>query len=172
MSGIAGIVNLDGAPVDRRLLESMSASIARTGPDAQQLWADGPVGLCHAMLRTTWEAEIESQPHTLDGGVWITADARVDSRPDLVAELTRAGRIVIGVPTDADLLLHAYHAWGNACVEHIIGDFAFAIWDGPRRRLFCAHDHFGVKPFYYARVGNSFVFSNVFRCVHMHPTVS
>jgi asparagine synthase (glutamine-hydrolysing) len=73
---------------------------------------------------------------------------------------------------DAELILHAYHAWGEQCVEHLLGDFAFAIWDGRRRRLFCPRDHFGIKPFFYALVGDCLVFSNTLNCVRLHPTVS
>jgi asparagine synthetase B (glutamine-hydrolysing) len=84
----------------------------------------------------------------VDGSeTWIAADARIDGCAN--ADLTDAERIV-----------EAYETWGEDCVEHLIGDFAFAIWDKRRQRLFCARDHFGVKPFFYSRVGNSFIFSN------------
>jgi asparagine synthase (glutamine-hydrolysing) len=69
------------------------------------------------------------------------------------------------------LILHAYHAWEEDCVKHLLGDFAFVIWDGRTRRLFCARDQFGVKPFYYAEVPGCFVFSNTLDCVRLHPAV-
>ena len=69
MSGIVGIWNLDGAPVDRGLLEQMTRFMAFRGPDDQQTWLDGPVGLGHAMLRTTTESLRERQPCSLDGEV-------------------------------------------------------------------------------------------------------
>ena len=59
-----------------------------------------------------------------------------------------------------ELILHAYEKWGDDCVKHLIGDFAFAIWDDRRKRLFCARDHFGVKPFFYTHIGDSFNFSS------------
>jgi asparagine synthase (glutamine-hydrolysing) len=74
--------------------------------------------------------------------------------------------------TDVELILRAYDRWGEQCVEHLLGDFAFAIWDGRKRRLFCARDHFGVKPFYYAHVSGNFVIINTLNCVRMHPAVS
>lgn len=172
MSGIAGIINLDGSPVDPRLLRHMTGFMAYRGPDEQALWTDGDVGLGHAMLRTTTESAREKQPCSLDGEVWITADARVDGRGDLIRELESAGRTGIESPTDVDLLLHAYHAWGEACVEHLIGDFAFAIWDRRQQRLFCARDHFGIKPFYYARLQGCLVFSNTLNCIREHQAVS
>jgi asparagine synthase (glutamine-hydrolysing) len=61
---------------------------------------------------------------------------------------------------DAQSILNAYEKWGDDCVKHLLGDFAFAIWDDRRKRLFCARDHFGVKPFFYTHTGNSFNFSS------------
>lgn len=160
MSGIAGLFQLDGAPVDRRLLERMTEFQRFRGPDTCGTWADGPIGLSHTLFSTTYEAEHEQQPCSLDGQVWITADARVDGRSDLIASLAGRGRAVAPAATDPELILHAYHAWGEACLDHLIGDFSFAIWNGRERGLFCAVDHFGVKPFYYANVGTTFAFAS------------
>jgi asparagine synthase (glutamine-hydrolysing) len=74
--------------------------------------------------------------------------------------------------TDVELILRAYHAWGEECVEHLLGDFAFGIWDGPQQRLFCARDQMGIKPFYYAHLGPAVIFSNTLDCVRLHPAVS
>ena len=184
MSGIVGIINLDGAPVDNDLLRRMTGFMSFRGPDAQEIWSDGNIGFGHSMLRTTGEAETEEQPLTLEGKVWLTADARIDARAELIAELeaklrrrVRMGRSGNGsgrerLPNDAELILLAYEAWGEDCVTHLIGDFVFAIWDACRRRLFCARDHFGVKLFYYALVGKTFVFSNTLECIRLHTAVS
>jgi asparagine synthase (glutamine-hydrolysing) len=172
VSGIVGIVNLDGAPVDRELLQRMTDFMAYRGPDGQAVLADGPVGFGHAMFRTTWEAETERQPMSLDGQVWLTADVRVDSRAELIAKLEARGRAEAKRANDAELILHAYHAWGEDCLKHLIGDFAFAVWNSQKRRLFCARDQMGVKPFYYAHCGQSFVFGNTLQCLRLHPAVS
>jgi asparagine synthase (glutamine-hydrolysing) len=172
MSGIVGIVNTDGAWIDPEVLEQMTGFLAFRGPDAQLTWVDGSVGLGHALLRTTEESERERQPYSLDGQVWITADARIDDRENLVSKLAGYGRdATLDVP-DVDLILHAYHAWGERCVEHLLGDFAFAIWDSRQQRLLCTRDHFGVKPFFYAVVGHSLIFSNTLNCVRRHPAIS
>jgi asparagine synthase (glutamine-hydrolysing) len=166
------MVNLDGAPIDRQLLGEMTSFLTFRGPDAHRTWSDGPVGFGHTLLRTTWESEREEQPCSLDGEVWITADARIDDRANLVKKLMGHGREAsLGRP-DVELLLHAYHVWGEKCVEHLLGDFAFAIWDGREQRLFCARDHFGIKPFHYALVCGCLVFSNTLSCVRLHPDVS
>ena len=188
MSGIVGIVNFDGAPIDRALLSRMTASLDFRGPDARRVWiaerthesSSGPcVGFGHTLLRTTYEAEHEQQPFTLDGNTWIVADCRVDAREELLAKLRAKGRDAsLHLPDaslqrpDVELILYAWQVWGEECVEHLLGDFAFAIWDAPRRRLFCARDHMGVKPFYYAHIGSTLIFSNTLDCVRMHPAVS
>jgi asparagine synthase (glutamine-hydrolysing) len=148
MSGIVGIVNLDGAPVDHALLQRMTDFQSFRGPDAKQIWLNGNIGFGHTLLKTTDESEHEYQPFTLDGDVWIVADARVDAQRDLIAELHAKGQEVQPGVTDVELILRAYLAWGEDCVEHLLGDFTFGIWDGPQHRLFCARDQMGVKCFY------------------------
>jgi asparagine synthase (glutamine-hydrolysing) len=172
MSGIVGLLSPDGAPVDGGLLRCLTGSLAYRGPDAQSVWQEGPVGLGHTLLATTPEAQRERQPCSLDGRTWVTADARVDGREDLVKALRADGRAGLEGANDVELILHAYAAWGEGCVERLLGDFAFAVWDGPRRRLFCARDHFGVKPFYYATPGGGLAFSNTLECLLAHPAVS
>jgi asparagine synthase (glutamine-hydrolysing) len=150
----------------------MTDFLAYRGPDAQAVQVEGVAGLGHAMLRTTREAEHERQPATLDGTVWIIADARIDARDRLERELAARGPAVPPAATDAELILRAYHAWGEDCVGHLLGDFAFAVWDAPSRRLFGARDHFGVKLFYYASLGRCLLVSNTLDCLRLHPAVS
>jgi asparagine synthase (glutamine-hydrolysing) len=172
VSGIVAVVNRDGAPVDVRLLRRLTDALKHAGPDAQDVWVDGAVGLGHAWLGTGRDASAGSQPLTLDGQTWITADARVDAREDLVRALSAHGREPAPEAPDAALILHAYGAWGEACVGKLLGDYAFAIWDGARRRLLCARDHFGVKPLYYAETPSSVIVSTSLDCVRRHPGVS
>ncbi len=161
-----------GAPVDRPLLQSLTRFLSYRGPDACEIWADGSVGFGNTLLRTTYESLAENQPASLDRLFWITADARIDCRAELEAELTGAGRKIRLAAPDPELILHAYAAWGEECVQHLRGDFAFAIWDARRKTLFCARDHFGVKPFYYAELGEAFLFSNTLDCIRQHGEVS
>jgi asparagine synthase (glutamine-hydrolysing) len=173
MSGIVGIVHFDGAPVERHLLGQMTAFMAFRGPDAQQIWTHGNVGFGHTLLQTTDESEYERQPFSLDGQVWIVADARVDARRELVPQLKAHGHEDLSPDApDVELILRAYQTWGENCVEHLLGDFAVAIWDGPQQRLFCARDHLGVKPFFYAHLGQTLIFSNTLDCIRQHPAVS
>ena len=174
MSGIVGMYDRNGAPVDRALLQALAHFLSYCGPDARETWFNGPVGLGHTMLRTTRESQTERQPDNLGGRFWITADARIDCREELKGRLVEAegGKVSGPTATDSDLILRSYAVWGSDCVQHLRGDFAFAIWDAQRKLLFCARDHFGIKPFYYSEFGELFLFSNVLDCVRQHPDVS
>lgn len=101
----------------------------------------------------------------------ITANARIDSREELIQKLKHKVTLKQS-PTNAELILHAYDAWGDDCVKHLIGDFAFAIWDSRLQRFFCARDHFGVKPFFFTYISNSFKFSSTLNDLRLDPRVS
>jgi asparagine synthase (glutamine-hydrolysing) len=174
LSGFVGILNLDGAPVDQPLLERMTQALAFRGPDARRTWSQGGVGLGHALHRVTPEAAHERQPAALDARLWIVADGRVDARAELITELNsrHANRHELSLATtDAELILHAYEAWGESCLDHLLGDFSFAIWDHANRKLFCARDQIGIKPFYYARISDTLIFGNTLQVVRLHPDV-
>jgi asparagine synthase (glutamine-hydrolysing) len=171
LSGIVGILHRDGGPIDRVLLQSLVDFLAYRGPDGREYWADTSIGLGHALLRTTRESDSERQPAGLAGRYWITADARLDGRTELLDKLELPRASGQSVP-DSELILRAYAKWGSGCLTHVRGDFSFAIWDEPNKQLFCARDQFGIKPFYYASVGSLVVFSNTLDCIRRHPAVS
>jgi asparagine synthase (glutamine-hydrolysing) len=174
VSGFVGLVSADGAPVDEALLGRVTEAMAYCGPDHRATWTGEGIGLGHALFGHTPDPPAaDRQPWSLDDRTWIAADARVDGRSELVAALRGQGREVGRDAPDAHLILLAYDAWGERCLEHLIGDFAFAIWDGANRRLFCARDHFGMIPFYYARpAAGGVVFGNVIPALQLHPGVS
>lgn len=163
MSGIAGIYHLDGRPVDSDLLTRMTDVIAYRGPDGVGRWIDGSVGLGHRMLHATPESLYEQQP-LLDetGQLCLVLDGRVDNREELKSAILMRGARLRN-DTDAEIVLRTYECWGEECPKKIIGDFAFAIWDGRKRQLFCARDFLGVKPFYYYFDGRKFTFSSELR---------
>jgi asparagine synthase (glutamine-hydrolysing) len=170
LSGIVGILHRDGAPIDRVLLQSLVDFLTYRGPDGRECWTDTSIGLGHTLLRTTRESNSERQPASLEGRYWITADARLDGRIELLNELDLSRTSGQSVP-DSELILRAYAKWDSLCLGHLRGDFSFAIWDAPNKQLFCARDQFGVKPFYYASVGSILVFSNTLDCIRRHPAV-
>ncbi|QKC80452.1 lasso peptide isopeptide bond-forming cyclase [Mesorhizobium sp. NZP2077] len=157
MSGVAGILlRGETAPaVAAADIQQMLARMRHRGPDGNAWWADAGVALGHAWLNTTDEAG--PGPLTMAGGkLAITADCRLDNRDELMARLGIRDRSV----ADAVLLMRAYLRWGETCPVYLQGDFAFAIWDDERKTLFCARDHFGVKPFYYHSTARRFVFAS------------
>lgn len=157
MSGIGGVFNLDGAPVPRETLGLVAAAISHRGPDGLESWTDARAGLVHSHFWTTPEDLGKKQPLS-DGACWITADARIDNRDEILPVLEHP--CSSSVPSDAGLILAAYRKWGVESPKHLVGDFAFAIWDPQAQRLFCARDPVGIRPFQYARAGNTLVFAS------------
>jgi asparagine synthase (glutamine-hydrolysing) len=135
----------------------MLSAIAYRGPDAMGRWIDGPVALGHATLCTTPESLHETQPlASPDGSLRLTFDGRVDNRTELSAALDAKG-FRPRSDSDGEIVLRAYECWGEEAAGRILGDFAFALWDGRRRQLFCARDISGAKPFYYYSNGQVFL---------------
>lgn len=170
MSGFAAVVAPRGAPADRSLLERMAGALAFRAPDGAGVHTEGEAGLVHALLRTSPAQPVG--PETLDGALWIAADARIDARHELLAALAAAGERADADASDAALILHAYRAWGTAAPERLLGDFAFALWDAERRRLFCARDPFGVKLLYHASAAGATAVSNTLDVARLLPGVS
>ena len=156
MSGICGAWAFGG---DHPELRPMLDLLERRGPEGTRSWAEGSVGLGHSLLATTPEALVETLPLTDGGsGCTITADARIDNRDELIAALDLdGGSRTIG---DGELILNAYLKWGDDCPVHLLGDFAFAIWDPREPRLFCARDHMGMRQLIYHHApGRLFAFA-------------
>jgi asparagine synthase (glutamine-hydrolysing) len=172
VSGIVGLVHRDGSPVASDLIASLTASIAYRGPDASNVWSEGSVGLGQTMLRSTPQSFGETQPANLVDRLWVVADARLDDRCSLIGTFQARGRALAMTATDPDLILHAYDEWGTACVDFLRGDFAFVLWDQRAQTLFCARDHFGIKPLFFSAGNRAFLVSNTLECVRRHPEVS
>lgn len=171
MSGIVGVYYSDGRPTDRTNLEEMVEILAHRGPDGADVWCRNSVGLGHRMLWTTPESLEEKLPlANQTGDLVITADARIDNRGELITALAFTDRSPQEI-ADSQLILDAYKKWGERCPEHLLGDFAFAIWDGRKQTLFCARDHFGVKPLYYYLSDRIFAFASEIKALLCLPEV-
>ena len=168
MSGICGMLAFDGtAPSLGPILDKLE----RRGPDATRAWNDGPVALGHTLLATTPEALVEVLPLTDEAsGCTITTDARLDNREELIAALGLEGETrTIG---DGELILRAYLEWGEDCPKHLLGDFAFAIWDPRHQRLLCARDHMGMRQLLHHHApGRLFAFATEAEALIAHPDV-
>jgi asparagine synthase (glutamine-hydrolysing) len=148
VSGIGGLLLLDGAPVDPADLQAMATVLTRRGPDGAGVRIRDGVGLVHTRLAAIPGDATEQQPlaHAATGCL-ITADVRLDNRDELLGLLGCRDRA--SALSDAGLVLEAYLRWDVDCASRLLGDFAFAIWDPRVQRLFAARDHFGLRPLYY-----------------------
>jgi asparagine synthase (glutamine-hydrolysing) len=171
MSGIAGIIHFDGAPASHLMLGGMIALMKRRAPEEKSIWHDGSVCIGLSRLPGKMTADTQCGPgRDSESGCVIAGDIRLDNGAELASAL--------GLPrspleaSGAAVVLRSYEAWGEGCVDRLRGDFAFAIWDCRRARLFCARDHFGLKPFYYHYSrGQVFVFASVARVICCVPQV-
>jgi asparagine synthase (glutamine-hydrolysing) len=156
MSGIAGVILADRQhPIPLDLADQQAQAIAQRGPDGVASLIEGNVYLGHAHRDTTGFRE-----HNLDetdARLRIVADIRLDNRAELANALGIAGAASI---SDVQLIVRAYLRWAEDCCEHLVGDFAFAIWDEVDGTLFCARDQMGVKPLFYAQSDDRFAFSS------------
>jgi asparagine synthase (glutamine-hydrolysing) len=152
MSGILAVAALDGRPVNRAEIDHLCDIAPFRGRDGRGVWVDGPIGLGHLAFHTLRCSE--PQPATADDGDYaIVLDGRIDNRDELLAQLG----ISHPGPGDACLALGAYRRWSADAPLKILGDFAFIVWDRPRRRLFCARDPLGIRPLYYHHSSRLFV---------------
>ena len=146
MSGLAGMINWDGTPVDPIHIELMMRMIEHRGPDGLRWQVKEGIALGHATLALKKGEELQKQPVWLpDKSCGIVADARLYNKDELMSRLGMVSWFKDS-PSDAAILLAAYERWGVECLKNFDGDFAFAIWDGDKNRLFAARDPFGVKP--------------------------
>jgi asparagine synthase (glutamine-hydrolysing) len=153
MTGFSGYFYNGFLPTEIDLLKCLQ----RRGKDGFDRWQDEDVMLAAALNRTTWESAKEKQPFGGEG-VWVVADALLDAKDVLVADL-RDRRISLDLP-DVELIWHAYCVWGEDCWQHLTGDFAAAIWDSRRRLLCLGRDRLGVRSLYYGMTPAGFYFGN------------
>jgi asparagine synthase (glutamine-hydrolysing) len=170
MSTFVGWLNLDGAPAPGAALAPMMQRMERFGPDGSGVWSEGSLAIGHRLLSITPESRGESSPHrSRDGRLVIAYDGRLDHREDLLAAL--------GLPSsearlpDPELILTAYEKWGQDCVLHLDGEFAFALWNRETRTLFCAQDPFGRRGFHYFTDSRRFLFSTEITALLAAPGV-
>jgi asparagine synthase (glutamine-hydrolysing) len=172
MSAVVGIFYIDGKPVTDTELNNMLEWLRHRGSDGLGIWKCGSIGLGHRMLWTTPESLHERLPFR-DGSadLVITADARIDNRDELI-RILEISDLALEEISDSQLILAAYKKWGERCVDKLLGDFAFAIWDQRKQSLFCARDPLGVKHFYYYFGPNRvFVFASEIKALLSLPFV-
>ncbi|MEE9288378.1 MAG: asparagine synthase-related protein [Bacteroidota bacterium] len=171
MSGIVGIWNLDGRPVDNDLLTKVTATMAHRGPDGKGMWVRGPVGLACQLFRVTPEASTETQPLVNSSGTALVFDGRLDNREELLSSLKGSPGISADSP-DPAVVMAAYDAFGDRFPVQLNGSFALALYEPRRNQLLLARDAVGVRPIYYCRIGNTFMFASEIKALLAHPRMS
>jgi asparagine synthase (glutamine-hydrolysing) len=165
MCGIAGILNFDPQrPVEEQRLRRMCDVLRHRGPDDDGLMLTGHVGFGHRRLSIIDLAGGQQPMANADRSVWIAYNGEVYNFRELREELKSSG-CNFATKSDTEVVLRAYEIFGEACVERLHGMFAFAIWDGHRRRLFLARDRLGIKPLYYAITGGELIFASEIKAI-------
>ena len=170
MCGIAGIVGLDGRPVEGSEVRSMCAVMAHRGPDDEGLYLGPGAGLG---MRRLSIIDLESGHQPLsneDGTVWAVCNGEIYNFRELRGELERRGHVFY-TGSDSETIVHLYEEHGPACVERLRGMFALAVWDERRRQLLLARDRLGIKPLYYAEADGRLIFASELKAVLQAPWV-
>lgn len=157
MCGIVGIWDSRGTrTVERSLLVRMNESQHHRGPDETGTYIGAGVGLGHKRLSII-DLKTGQQPlFNEDRTVVVVFNGEIYNYQELIPELTALGH-VFRTRSDTEVIVHAWEAWGEACVERFRGMFAFGLWDEKQQTLFLARDRLGVKPLYYAQLPDGMV---------------
>ena len=170
MCGIAGIVNLRGGAPTAGELSAMAAAMVHRGPDSEGSYRAERVGLTMRRLSII-DVENGSQPIANESGSVVTVfNGEIYNYRELRRLLEARGhRFKSG--SDTETIVHLYEEYGDACVERLRGMFAFAVWDVERRRLLLARDRIGIKPLYFTRTPERFLFASELKSILQLPDV-
>jgi asparagine synthase (glutamine-hydrolysing) len=170
MCGIAGLVNVDGAAVDPTVALRMIDMIRHRGPDDDGVYADQRAALAHARLSII-DVSGGHQPMTNeDRSLWIVFNGEIFNYLELRTFLLDRGHR-FATRSDTEVILHLFEEEGEDCVRRLNGQWAFAIWDSRRHRLFLSRDRVGVRPLFYTFAGRTFAFGSEIKALLAHPGV-
>lgn len=173
MCGIAGWIDWkNDLTLQAAHIQRMADTLEKRGPDAQGQWLSPHAALAHRRLIVI-DPETGAQPMVYREGertYAITYNGEMYNFRELRQELESYGHS-FRTRSDTEVLLHAYVQWGEACVEHFNGIFAFGLWDEQQQELLLARDHMGVKPLYYAQRGSTIVFGSELKTLLTHPLI-
>ena len=160
MCGICGEVRFDEQPVQQNIIQAMLSKLERRGPDAEGIWLKDNIAFGHRRLSVIDLSEDSNQP-MVDEQLQLTLvfNGAIYNYPELRAQFIKEG-YKFKSHGDTEVILKAYHKWGEQCHEHLHGMFAFAIWDWKKQSLFLARDRMGIKPLYYSLTENQLRFAS------------
>jgi asparagine synthase (glutamine-hydrolysing) len=171
MCGICGVINFDPQEtVPEEILVAMRDAMRHRGPDDAGIHRQGQAGLAHRRLSIVDLAGGHQPMAYGDAAYWVTYNGEIYNFRQLRAELEAEG-YPFATNCDTEVVLAAYAARSERCVERFRGMFAFGLWDVRRRRLLLARDRFGIKPLYYAITPRSLVFASEIKALLIHPDV-
>jgi asparagine synthase (glutamine-hydrolysing) len=170
MCGFAAYHHPEGRVPERTWLEAAAAALRHRGPDDEGFLAEPGAGFAFRRLSIVDVAGGHQPLANEDGTVWIAFNGEIYNHAELRVELERAGHCY-RTGSDTETLVHAYEEWGTGFVRRLRGMFAFAIWDRPRRRMFVARDHVGIKPLVWTRAGGAFVCASEAKALFAFPGV-
>ena len=160
MCGLSGEINFDGKPADAGALQRMTEALAPRGPDGVGVVLRGPVGLGHRRLKIIDLSEKAQQPMAdADLGITLAFNGCIYNYPELREELIGLGYRFFS-HGDTEVIIKAWHAWGDRCVDRFLGMFAFVLHERDSGRLVIARDRFGIKPLYLAESGKRLRFAS------------
>lgn len=160
MCGICGELRLDGQQADRAAIERMLGQLERRGPDFGGQWSEGPLGFGHRRLAVIDLSTQANQPmQDPDLGLVLVFNGTIYNHEALRQELKTLGYRFFS-SSDTEVIIKAWHAWGQTALERLQGMFAFAIWDTKARSLVLARDRLGIKPLYYSLDGQRLRFAS------------
>lgn len=166
MCGICGFI---GEVKDsKNVLKKMMDKIAHRGPDDEGMYVDEHVALGHRRLSIIDLSHGAQPMYNETGDISIVFNGEIYNHLDIRKELIEKGHVFAN-DSDTECLIHAYEEYGTEMVQKLRGMFAFVIWDSKNKTAFCARDHFGIKPFYYANVNNTLVFSSEIKAILEFP---
>jgi asparagine synthase (glutamine-hydrolysing) len=169
MCGICGVIDLTGEhQTSREHLEAMARAISHRGPDDAGYYLDPPVALGFRRLSIVDLSGGHQPMSNEDGTVWIIFNGEIYNHAALRPDLERCGHRY-STHSDTETIIHLYEEFGDDCVQHLRGMFAFAIWDARKQRVFCARDRLGIKPFYYAVHNGRFAFASEMKALFELP---
>ncbi|MEO7558558.1 MAG: N-acetylglutaminylglutamine amidotransferase [Gammaproteobacteria bacterium] len=160
MCGISGELRFDGRAPDLAAVARMKDALARRGPDSEGDYRDGPLAFGHRRLAVIDLSERSRQPMVdRELGLALVFNGTIYNFHELRRELEARGHHFFS-DGDTEVILKAYAAWGESCVEHMQGMFAFAVWDSKKQTLFLARDRLGIKPLYFSQTSKQFRFAS------------
>jgi len=173
MCGIIGVYNLDGALVNRKILETMTRTLAHRGPDGEGIWLNKNIGFGHRRLAVRDLSNLGHQPmSSKNREITVIFNGEIYNYPSLKKEIENDYGFSLKSNCDTEILPAGYLIWGKKLFSRLEGMFSLAIWDSRDRSLILARDGMGIKPLFFSRIGNTVRFASEIKAILADPSFS